>query len=292
MKNLTSAVIADRYKLECELARGGMGTVWLGRDEKLGRQVAVKVMAQELAKMSEPLQRFQREAMAVAQLRSTHVVQVYDYGVQDDLPYIVMELLDGESLGQRLKEAVARVVDRCVAVFGGVDILVNNAATNPHFGPILSSQDSHWDKTFDVNVKGYFRMVRACVPSMSERGGGRVINIASVAGRRVQPGMGVYCVSKAAVVMLTQVLAIELAEKKINVNALTPGFVKTKFSSAIWGNEAIGKAVIGAIPQKRMAMPEEIANMILFLASNESSFVTGSIIDIDGGQLAASGVGI
>lgn len=189
-------------------------------------------------------------------------------------------------------EAVQRVVERAIAQLGGVDILVNNAATNPHFGPILSADDSHWDKTWDVNVKGYFRMARACVPSMRARGGGRIINIASVAGRRVQPGMGIYCVSKAAVVMLTQVLAVELADAKINVNALTPGFVKTKFSSAIWGNEAIGKAVLEAIPQHRMADPEEIASLILFLAAPESSFVTGSIIDIDGGQLAAPGVGV
>ena len=187
-------------------------------------------------------------------------------------------------------EAVNRVVERAVAEFGGVDILVNNAATNPHFGPILTADDGHWDKTWDVNVKGYFRMARACVASMRSRGGGRIINIASVAGRRVQPMMGVYCVSKAAVVMLTQVLAVELAADKINVNALTPGFVKTKFSSAIWANDAIGNAVLKSIPQGRMAEPEEIANMILFLASPESSFVTGSIIDIDGGQLAASGV--
>lgn len=187
-------------------------------------------------------------------------------------------------------EAVNRVVERATAEFGGVDILVNNAATNPHFGPILSADDSHWDKTLDVNVKGYFRMARACVESMKQRGGGRIINIASVAGQRVQPFMGVYCVSKAAVVMLTQVLAVELAADQITVNALTPGFVKTKFSSAIWGNEAIGKAVLKSIPQGRMAEPEEIANLIQFLASPASSFVTGSIIDIDGGQLAASGV--
>lgn len=189
-------------------------------------------------------------------------------------------------------EAVQRVVDAAVSAFGGVDILVNNAATNPHFGPLLTSDDSHWDKTWDVNVKGYFRMARACVPHMQARGSGRIINIASIAGRRVQPGMGIYCVSKAAVVMLTQVLAVELADAKINVNALTPGFVKTKFSGAIWGNDAISKAVLSAIPQHRMAAPEEIANLILFLASDESSFVTGSIIDIDGGQLAASGVPI
>ncbi|NVB38238.1 SDR family oxidoreductase [Pseudenhygromyxa sp. WMMC2535] len=186
--------------------------------------------------------------------------------------------------------AVERVVARACEAFGGVDVLVNNAATNPHFGPLLSADDSHWDKTYDVNVKGYFRMARACVPSMRERGGGRIINIASIAGRRVQPGMGIYCISKAAVIMLTQVLAVELADAHINVNALTPGFVKTKFSSAIWDNEALGKAVLEAIPQKRMADPEEIANLIRFLASSESSFVTGSIIDIDGGQLAASGV--
>ena len=187
-------------------------------------------------------------------------------------------------------EAVARVVERTIATFGGVDILVNNAATNPHFGPLLSAEDSHWDKTYDVNVKGYFRMARACVPSMSERGGGRIINIASIAGRRVQPGMGIYCVSKAAVIMLTQVLAVELADQKINVNALTPGFVKTSFSNAIWGNEAISKAVLAAIPQHRMAAPQEIANLLAFLASDASSFITGSIIDIDGGQLAAPGV--
>jgi len=99
-------------------------------------------------------------------------------------------------------------------------------------------------------------------------------------------------VSKAAVIMLTQVLAVELAAQKINVNALTPGFVKTSFSSAIWGNEAIDKAVLAAIPQHRMAAPEEIAHLIAFLAADASSFVTGSIIDIDGGQLASSGVNV
>jgi serine/threonine protein kinase len=102
-RNLTAAVVADRYRLEREMARGGMGTVWLARDNKLGRAVAIKVMAQELAQMGEALQRFEREAQSLAALRSSHVVEVYDYGVQEGLPYIVMELLEGENLGQRLK---------------------------------------------------------------------------------------------------------------------------------------------------------------------------------------------
>ncbi|HMT22286.1 MAG TPA: SDR family NAD(P)-dependent oxidoreductase, partial [Promineifilum sp.] len=92
--------------------------------------------------------------------------------------------------------AVARLVTQAAATFGGVDILVNNAATNPHFGPFLTAEDSHWDKILDVNVKGYFRVAKACVPAMRARGGGKIINVASVAGLEPQPLMGVYCVSK------------------------------------------------------------------------------------------------
>jgi NAD(P)-dependent dehydrogenase (short-subunit alcohol dehydrogenase family) len=202
----------------------------------------------------------------------------------------------GEAIGVAAhtgdEAAVQRLVASACERFGGVDILVNNAATNPHFGPILGADDGHWQKTLEVNVMGYWRMARACVASMRSRGGGRIINIASIAGRRPQPGMGVYCVSKAAVVMLTQVLAVELADAKINVNALTPGFVKTKFSSAIWANDAFNEATLRLIPQHRMADPSEIAALVQFLAADASSFVTGSIIDVDGGQLVSPGVGL
>ncbi len=180
--------------------------------------------------------------------------------------------------------AVAQLVARTVETFGGVDILVNNAATNPHFGPLLTAEDSHWDKTFDVNVKGYFRMVKACAPSMQARGGGKVINMASIAGKTPQPGMGVYCVSKAAVIMLTEVLAAELAHLNIQVNAIAPGFVKTKFSAAIWSNPAMNAATLAAIPQERMAEPEEIAGIALYLAAPASSFMTGATLLVDGGQ--------
>ena len=184
--------------------------------------------------------------------------------------------------------AVAALVETAVATYGGVDILVNNAATNPHFGPVLTAEESHWDKTFDVNVKGYLRMVKACVPSMQARGGGKVINMASIAGKIPQPGMGVYCVSKAGVIMLTEVLAAELAPFNIQVNAIAPGFVKTKFSAAIWSNEAMNAAVLAGIPQQRMAEPEEIAGIAHYLASPASSFTTGATILVDGGQAIGS----
>jgi NAD(P)-dependent dehydrogenase (short-subunit alcohol dehydrogenase family) len=186
--------------------------------------------------------------------------------------------------------AVRALVEQATAVYGGIDILVNNAATNPHFGPLFTSEESHWDKIFDVNVKGYYRVARACAASMKERGGGKIINMASVAGLEAQPMTGIYCVSKAAVLMLTQVLANELAADNIQVNAIAPGFVKTKFSSALWQNEQIYSAVIQSVPQKRMAKPQELTGIALYLASEAANFTTGATFVIDGGQMAGSSV--
>lgn len=185
-------------------------------------------------------------------------------------------------------EAIRAVVEKTAAAFGPIDIVVNNAATNPHFGPILTAEESHWDKILDVNVKGYFRVVKACVEGMKARGGGKVINMASVAGLEPQPMMGIYSISKAAVLMLTRVLASELAPFNIQVNAIAPGFVKTKFSAALWQNPQIHDAITQRIPQKRMAEPEEIAGIALYLASSASSFVTGSTFSVDGGQLVGA----
>ena len=184
--------------------------------------------------------------------------------------------------------AIQAVVDKATSTYGGIDIVVNNAATNPHFGPILTAEESHWDKILDVNVKGYFRLVKACVESMKRRGGGKVINMASVAGLEPQAMMGVYSVSKAAVLMLTKVLAAELAPLNIQVNAIAPGFVKTKFSSILWQTPQINDAILKRIPQKRMAEPEEIAGLAIYLASPASSFVTGATFSIDGGQLVGA----
>jgi len=183
------------------------------------------------------------------------------------------------------QEAVTALAAYTVKTFGGLDVLVNNAAANPHFGPVLTAEESHWDKVLDVNVKGYFRTIKACAPIMQQRGGGKIINIASIAGRTPLPNMGVYSVSKAAVLMLTKVMAVELAPQGIQVNAIAPGLIKTKFSAALWQNPQIYKAVTRAIPQHRMAEPKEIAGAALYLASPASSFTTGATIVVDGGHL-------
>jgi len=183
------------------------------------------------------------------------------------------------------RAAVQSLIEQTVDAFGGIDILVNNAATNPHFGPLLTAEESHWDKILEVNVKGYFRLAKACAAQMQTRGGGKIINMASVAGRVPQPGMGIYCVSKAAVIMLTEVLAVELAPLNIQVNAIAPGFIKTKFSAAIWDNPALHEQVIGSIPQQRIATPDELTGIALYLASPSASFTTGATFVIDGGQL-------
>ncbi len=182
-------------------------------------------------------------------------------------------------------DEVEALVHKAVEHFGGIDILVNNAATNPHFGPLLTAESSHWDKTFEVNVKGYFYTARACYPHMKQRGSGKIINIASVAGQRPFPGMGVYCVTKAAVLMLTKVLAAELASDNIQVNAIVPGFVRTRFSRVLWETPALHDALVRQIPQHRMAETEELTGAALFLASSASDYMTGSALTLDGGLL-------
>jgi NAD(P)-dependent dehydrogenase (short-subunit alcohol dehydrogenase family) len=184
-------------------------------------------------------------------------------------------------------QAIASLVARAVEAYGGIDVLVNNAATNPHFGPIMATEDSHWQKTLEVNLLGYFHMVKACLSSMQSRGGGKIINIASVAGLQPQTGMGLYSVSKAGVLMLTRVLAVELAAYNIQVNAIAPGFIKTKFSSVLWETPQIYEQVKGLIPQGRMAEASELTGIALYLASAASSFTTGAVFVVDGGQTSA-----
>lgn len=176
---------------------------------------------------------------------------------------------------------VAAAVER----FGKVDILVNNAATNPYFGPMLDVDQGAWDKTFEVNTKGYFWMSREVARHLRAREApGSIINVASVAGLIASPAQAVYAMTKAAVLSMTKTLAFELAGNKIRVNAIAPGFVDTRFASAILKNDTLLDEILRMTPMKRYGEPDEIAGGALYLASDSASFLTGHTLVIDGGM--------
>ena len=169
--------------------------------------------------------------------------------------------------------------------FSTIDILVNNAATNPFFGELIDTPESMVDKTIDVNIKGYLAISQAVAKIMKENGGGSIINTASING--VIPGQmqGIYSITKAAVISMTASMAKETARYGIRVNAVLPGLTDTKFASALTKNEKMLKSILPLIPMARMAQPEEIAPAFLFLASNEASYITGVNLPVDGGLL-------
>jgi len=178
----------------------------------------------------------------------------------------------------------ARVIDR----FGRVDGLVNNAATNPYFGPLIDIPDAAIDKTFEVNVKGYLYCARALVKHARTRdGGAAIVNIASIAGIRAAVLQGMYGATKAAVISMTQTLASELGGSQIRVNAIAPGLVETRFASALVGNPAILKQVVSRTPLGRHAQPPELAGAAVYLLSDAASFTTGTTLVVDGGITSA-----
>ncbi|MFK7607316.1 MULTISPECIES: SDR family oxidoreductase [unclassified Pseudomonas] len=170
--------------------------------------------------------------------------------------------------------------------FGRLDILVNNAATNPQFGHVLDTDLSAFQKTVDVNIRGYFFMSVEAGKLMRTHGGGSIINVASING--VSPGeyQGVYSMTKAAVINMTKVFAKECAAFGIRCNALLPGLTDTKFASALVSNDAILQTVLQRIPLKRVAAPSEMAGAVLYLASDASTYTTGISLNVDGGFLS------
>ncbi len=179
----------------------------------------------------------------------------------------------------------AVLIEKTVTELGGVDILVNNAGTNPVFGPIEEAPEAIFDQIMNVNVKAPWDLANKCLKSMKERGGGSIINISSVEGELPEDGLGIYSVSKAALSILTKSQAKEWGKHSIRVNAICPGLVKTKFSAALWTNEQIMKQIKEASPLGRMGEPDEIAGVALLLASDAGSFITGSLMMVDGGFL-------
>lgn len=174
------------------------------------------------------------------------------------------------------------LIEQAVAAFGRVDVLVNNAATNPVFGPSLAVDEAAFDKIMEVNVKAPFELAKLAHPHLVESRGS-VVNISSIGGVSPEPGLGIYSVSKAALVSLTRVLAKEWGPD-VRVNAICPGLVKTKFSQALWADEEIAKLAVGTQPIPRVAEPDEIAGMAVFLASAAASYVTGGVFLVDGGH--------
>ena len=181
-----------------------------------------------------------------------------------------------------ISATVAAVVER----HGRLDILVNNAAANPYYGPVLDMDLGAYQKTVDVNIRGYFWASVEAGRRMKEQGGGVIVNVASVNGVRPMDGQLVYSFTKAAVINMTQGLARELGRYGIRVNALLPGVTETRFAAALHGNPAIRGMVEKLLPLARIAQPEEMAGAVLYLVSDAASYTTGSCITVDGGWLA------
>jgi len=180
-------------------------------------------------------------------------------------------------------EDLQQLAERAVDQFGGIDIIVNNAAANPVFGPVEETEAWAYDKIMEVNVKGPFELCKLALPIMKERGGGAILNISSVGGLSPEHQLGIYSVSKAALISLTKVMAREWGQYGVRANAICPGLIKTKFSQALWSNEKILKYTLAQLPLPRIGTVEEVAGLALFLASPASAYCTGGVYTADGG---------
>jgi len=229
------------------------------------------------------------ESMAVAfgQVGATVIVSSRKQDAVDE----VADALKKEGINAAAIQAhngepkdLQNLIDQTIKMFGRIDVLVNNAATNPATENILDTGLPAFDKIIDVNLKGVFELSKLAYPHLKKTGG-NIINISSIAGLRADPRTGIYCVSKAGLISLTQVLARAWAKDKIRVNAICPGLVKTKISELLWKDEKAYEESVKIIPMGRMAEPEEMQGLALFLASEASSYCTGGIFVADGGAI-------
>jgi dehydrogenase/reductase SDR family member 4 len=208
---------------------------------------------------------------------------------QEDLDLVVQSIVEkggtctGIAANVGDPAACVALVEKTLRSYGSLDILVNNAATNPVYGPVVATEGWAFDKIMNVNVKTPFELAKLVYPHMKKQGGGSIINVSSVAGETPDPGLGIYSVSKAALNMLTKVMAREWGADGIRINTIAPGLIKTKFSEALWQNEKLLHSFIKHMALPRMGTVEEIAALALFLASPASGYCTGATFTADGG---------
>ncbi len=186
------------------------------------------------------------------------------------------------------KEDIDNMVKAAVGKWGKVDILVNNAGIC-QFKPFLELTEEDWDRTLDINLKGYFLCAQAAAKEMAKQKSGAIVNIASVAMGQVGVGFATlahYCASKGGIVGMTETLALELAPYNIRVNAISPGMIETPMIEAVKSDPKTMEAMLAQVPMHRVGKPEEVSNLVLFLVSGDSSYMTGSTVVIDGGWLA------
>jgi NAD(P)-dependent dehydrogenase (short-subunit alcohol dehydrogenase family) len=183
-------------------------------------------------------------------------------------------------------EEIKSLVDTVYKEFGKIDILVNNAGTSPAISPMLDLEERLWDSIINLNLKGVVFLSQAVARVMKEHGGGKIINVSSVTGFRHEPNIGVYSISKAAVIMATRIMAQEWAKYNIRVNAIAPGHIHTRLGDSIF--EAVPEykeEFLQRVPMGRIGDPDEIVGAMIYLASDASSYVTGVTIVVDGGTL-------
>jgi NAD(P)-dependent dehydrogenase (short-subunit alcohol dehydrogenase family) len=184
-------------------------------------------------------------------------------------------------------EDLTRLVERTMERFGRLDVLVNNAATVPHAGPLLEADLAAWNTSLDVNLRSAFLLSKAVVDAWMGANGGSIVNVASIGGLRgSDAGLGLYGLAKASLIYLTRQLARELAPQGIRVNAVAPGVIKTEFSRRLWDTPDTDELLMGRDPSRRIGAPEDVAAAVSFLASDGAAFINGEVLVVDGGATA------
>ena len=183
-------------------------------------------------------------------------------------------------------EDIHALVESTVAAYGGLDIIINNAAANPVFGPLQNTDERAFDKIIEVNLKGPFELCKTAYAVLKQRGGGSIIHLSSIGGLTPEAGIGIYSVSKAAIINMTKAMAQDWGADNIRVNAICPGLIKTKFSEALWSDETAHERFVKRIPLGRIGEADDIKGLAVYLASAASAYCTGGVYMVDGGYAA------